>query len=275
MKRARLILPAVICLLALIQPSIVQAADDYAGPWERFSVSLGGFLPSLNSDVRLGSSALGSGIAVNLEEALGFETTTTVFRLGALYRIGEKRRHRIALSYFDIRRDGTKTLEEDLPEYGFLAGDVATSFLNLKVFKLDYGYSFFMDDRMNLALTAGLYVMPFEVGLKVEDVGEEGGDFTAPLPVVGLNFDFAISSKWFLLNSFEVFYLEYQDFKGTILDTSLAIEYHPWTHWAFGLGVDAFNLGIEADGGDYPLVDFVGVVDFNYIGLAFYAKYQF
>jgi len=273
MKKAILCIWIFLIFALLCQP--VYAADDYSGPWERFSITLGAFLPSLDSDLRLGSSALGSGIDVNLEEALGFDTTTTVFRVGALYRIGDKRRHRIAINYFDIRRGGEKTLEQDLPDYDFLAGDVVTSFLNLKIFKLDYGYSFFMDDRMNLALTAGLYVMPFETGLKVEGVGDERADFTAPLPVFGLNFDFAITPKWILLNSFEVFYLEYQDFKGSILDTSLSIEYHPWTHWAFGLGVDAFQLGIEADGEDYPGIDFVGDMTFGYLGLALYAKYQF
>ena len=36
-----------------------------------------------------------------------------------------------------------------------------------------------------------------------------------------------------------------------------------------------FRLQIEADGEDYPAVDFIGEVEFNYTGLLLYTKVYF
>jgi hypothetical protein len=40
----------------------------------------------------------------------------------------------------------------------------------------------------------------------------------------------------------------------------------PWKHLGFGLAADVFNLNIEADGEDYPGIDFKGDLEFKYTG---------
>ena len=57
----------------LCQPA--YAADDFAGPWERFSVSLGGFGALSSSDVRVGTNVLGAGLDIDVEDALGMSTS--------------------------------------------------------------------------------------------------------------------------------------------------------------------------------------------------------
>jgi hypothetical protein len=46
----------------------------------------------------------------------------------------------------------------------------------------------------------------------------------------------------------------------------------PWKHVGFGLGLDAMRVEIEANGSDYPGVDFKGSVEFNYLGAQLYVK---
>jgi hypothetical protein len=41
--------------------------------------------------------------------------------------------------------------------------------------------------------------------------------FTAPLPVIGLRADIAITPQWFLRIGSELFYLEYDNFKGSLV----------------------------------------------------------
>lgn len=72
--------------------------------------------------------------------------------------------------------------------------------VGLDIYELAYSYSFLQDDRIDLAVGIGFYIMPMDFGLKVSGlVDEEGSErFTAPLPVLGLRMDVALTPKWFL-----------------------------------------------------------------------------
>lgn len=56
------------------------------------------------------------------------------------------------------------------------------------------------------------------------------------------------------------------------MGANIALEYLPWKHVGFGLGIDAMRVGVEANGSDYPGVDFKGNVEFDYIGAQLYVK---
>ena len=119
--------------------------------------------------------------------------------------------------------------------------------------------------------------MPIEAGLSAAGLVDvsEAVSFTAPLPVVGLRADVAITPKWFIRLGSELFYLEYDNFTGTLVNTFTRLEYNPWKHFGFGLGVESFRLNIEAEGEDYPNIDFKGNLEFNYTGLELYARIIF
>lgn len=87
-----------------------------------------------------------------------------------------------------------------------------------------------------------------------------------------LGIDFVITPKWFIRQQLELFYLEIGDFEDSILGTIMALEYLPWKNVGFGLGLDAKRVGVEANGSDYPGVDFKGNVEFDYIGVQLYVK---
>ena len=278
MKRSFLLYSVVMLVVVLCQPA--YAADDYSGPWERFSVSLGGFGALSSSDVRIGTGVLGTGIDIDVEEALGMSISQGSFRLDALYRIGEKRRHRVGLSYFEFRREGSIVTKKEFTIGGitFPEGTGVNTFYNTGILKADYAYSFFMDERFNLAVSGGLFVMPIELGVSAT-FGPESYEtsITAPLPVVGFAMDFAVSPKWILKQSFEIFYLEVGDFTGGIADARFAVEWNVWKHWGFGAVLDSFRLTIESksEDEDIPGVDFIGNIKMSYIGLGLYARYRF
>ncbi|MDH3837742.1 MAG: hypothetical protein OET81_11225 [Desulfobacteraceae bacterium] len=268
-------------LLFFIQPAWAENPTSYDTTWEKFSLNAGYFIANTNTDLRLGS---GLGLTVDVEDLLGLDTTNSVFRVDAIWRFTENRRHRIDFTWFSFRRDGDTTIGRDFTikdnegnEIDIPAGSQVNTKFNLDIYKAAYSYSFFQDDRMDLALSLGLYVMPIDIGLQATGVinVDETERFTAPLPTLGLRADFAITPKWFLRTGVEVFYLEIKEFTGTIYESHAAIEYLPWKHFGFGLGFNTFNLNIEADGEDYPQIDFVGEIDFKYSGLLLYAKLFF
>ena len=263
-------------LLLFIQPAI---ADDT--PWEKFSLDLGYFIANTDTGVRLGS---GLGVSVDMEDLLGLDSTDSAGRVRAAWRFTDNRRHRLDLQWFGFRRDGSSTIGEDIHykdkdgnDQVIEAGTYLESFFDFDIYQLAYSYSFFQDDRIDLAGSLGLYVMPIDFGFTATGLVNVGGSesFTAPLPVLGVRADFEITPKWYFRSGLQVFYLEIGEFSGSILQTNVAIEYLPWKHLGFGLGLDSLNVKAEADGDDYPGIDFKGEVNFHYTGLQLYAKLYF
>ena len=275
MKKIAFILFVLLTPILLSQPVHAESTGAEDLPWERFSLQVGGFISFLNSDVRIGSKELGVGLDIDVEEALGLETSLSVFRVDVLYRFGRSRRHRWDLAYFDFRRDASKVLESDIDFNGrtFPIGTTVESLFNLRIFRLSYSYSFFQDDRFDFSVSGGFYIIPIEVGIRADGVGDEKMDIAAPLPTIGFRADLAITPKLFIIQGMEVFWLKFQNYQGSILSTHTAIEYRVWKHIGFGLGYDAFRLTIEAEGEDYPTIDFVGSIKTDYAGLLLYAKF--
>jgi hypothetical protein len=269
----------IVALFLVLAPVSSLAADNttYNLPWEKFSIQGGAFFAGLNNKVTVGSE--GAGVAVDLEQALGLDTQNTVFRLGTLYRIGEKRRHRVDLDYLYFNRTASKTVGEDIVvnDNIITAGTKVETTFNYQIIRAAYSYSFFQDDRMDLAASIGLFVMPIKFELSASGLGSRQGDFnfTAPLPALGLRGDFAITPRWFLRTNLDFFWLEYQSFKGMLVDSRVAVEYNPWEHFGFGLGFDNFRLALEAKDKDYPGVDFQGQIKSQFMGVQLYARYFF
>ena len=276
MKKAMFIFGLMFAICAFSQTVYAEEKEIQSGkPWKKFSISVGGFVNAMDSSVRLGTKNVG--IEVDVEDALGFDTTTAVFRINTFWRFKKNLRHRVDLNWFAIRRDGSKTLIEDF-EIGdtvFPVNTVIESNFDIDVIRAAYSYSFFQDDRMDLAVAGGLFIMPISFKISASGVfeGEENTDITAPLPTLGVRFDFSITPKWLLRNHFDIFYLQISDFKGGIMSFGSAIEWLPFKHVGFGFGIDSFRLGVEAENDDnYPGVDFSGNIKFNYFGAVLYVK---
>jgi len=268
---------AIVVALLIVFAPISSIAADSTGPWEKFNIQGGAFFAVLNNQVTAGTE--GTGVVIDLEKATGLDTQSTVFRLGGLYRFGETRRHRVDLDYLYFNRNASKSVADNLVVNGkpINAGSNVDTTFNFQIYRAAYSYSFFQDDRMDLAASIGLFVMPIKFELSVSGVGSKQGDFnfTAPLPALGLRGDFAVTPRWFIRTNLDVFYLEYQSFKGALVDTRIAVEYNPWEHFGFGLGFDNFRVKLEAEGNDYPGVDFQGIVKSQFMGVQLYARYFF
>jgi hypothetical protein len=253
-----------------------HAQDTYDLPWEKFAISVGGFATESDTTVQI-NSELGVGAVVDLENALGVERSFQTYRIDAKWRLGERRRHEIELHYFDSKRTGAKKLNQEI-EIGDqvfpIDAEVSTEW-NLEFINLDYVYNFLMDDRVRLGVSAGLHTTG--IGLKVEEVGGakvEEDEFTAPLPMLGLRSEVILAPGWRLRMDLNFFYLEYEEFTGSLSDTYVGVEWLPWKNFGFGLGINHINYDVEADG-DSKLGDINGSIEFQMSGLLLYGKYQF
>jgi hypothetical protein len=253
----------------------------YPEPWEKFSVSLGAFLSNTTSGVRVGS---GMGLDINLEDLLGMEDKTTVARAEAFWRFTPNRKHRLDASWFALRRSANRKVGEDFDikdrngnTVTINAGSDVSSHFNLDIIETAYSYSFIQDDRLDLAVSGGVYIMPIDFGLTATGASnaDETMKFTAPLPVVGLRMDVALTPKWYLRTGSQFFYIQYQNFTGSLTQLRAAVEYLPFKHFGVGLGLDTMRFNMEATRESDPNIDFKGNVDFRYTGLQLYGKLRF
>ena len=281
--RKRVSLTLLIIFLTITFVSLVSAGDKIAAekPWRRFSLSLGANFNNNRSEVRLG--AKGVGASLDVEELLGLDVRTTSFKADGFWRFTKRRKHRLDFSWFAIQRSGENKVgiqnPIDIGDITIKPGATVNTEFDIDIYQVGYSYSFIQDERLDLAIGVGAFIMPISFDLRVDNLGEPlvatSESITAPLPVFGLHADIAITPKWFLRSKAQFFYLEIGDFRGRITDTLVALEYMAFKNVGFGLNVENLSVAVEAKGGDYPGIDFVGRVGFDLLGSMLYVKFFF
>jgi hypothetical protein len=257
------------------EKNAVNKPDTLNYKWERFSLSVGGFLSGLSSDIILGSQQVGLGLSINLEDALGLQSSSLVLRGEAGYHFGKRNHHSLQFGYFGFFREAKKVLDTEI-EIGdetYPVGTEINSRFNLQIYKGSYDYSFYMDERIKLGASFGIYILPISFYTSALGLSEEVAEFIAPLPVLGLSSNFAISPKLFLKQNIDLLYLEISGFKGYITNLNIDLEYNLWKHFGFGLGINSYRLNISTSKEDNGFLDFVGSVKTRYTGLLFYGKF--
>ena len=249
--------------------------DSLVYQWERFSVSLGGFLTTINSDISLKGQASGVGVSVNLEDALGLSTSSFVIRGEAEYNFGSKRRSHVRVGYFGLIRNSDKTLESEITigdEVYPIGTEISTKY-GLNIIRALYDYSYFKDERFSLALSIGLYIMPLSFSIGTEYIIDESAAFIAPLPVLGFRNTFQITPKVLLKQNFEILYLKTSSFLGNINDLNIWLEYNPFKHWGIGVGLNTFRYHFSAQEQLGENLKFEGSIKTGFTGVLLYGRY--
>jgi hypothetical protein len=279
-----------IVVLAFCLACLVVPADAYERgrpwrsdqPWEKLGVTFGFFLTNFTSDVAL--TGAGAGVILNLEDLLGLDATTSQFRVGVHYRAW--RRHHFYFDFLDIGRDARQTLQAEIPtDPPVEAGAMVDSKLDIRIYKVGWGFSFWNDDRVDLSAGLGFHIMDLAVGLDtlaviggvpVVDSELLAEETTLPLPVLALRGNIAITKRVFLKQSLEAFYISLSGFEGLLLDANLALEGHICRFFGMGMGFNFLRVEIEGDGGDGFLGGgWNGKLNFDYSGIFLYAKFFF
>lgn len=268
-------------LSALATSTTSMPSDHKNNPWEKFSLSVGAFFSATDSGVRLGA---GLGVDLDVEKVLDLDSRSTVFRADSLWRFTHNRRHRLDASWFALRRSASRNAGENFDftdrngnTVTVTTGTTIDTKFNLDIMELAYSYSFLQDDRVDLAVGGGLYVMPIKFQLDAGGLVNAEGKmkFTAPLPVLAFRMDVALTPKWYIRTGSQIFYIEYGGFTGRLSQVKTALEYRPVKLVGVGLGYDNMQFNLTGSGKDYPSVDLTGDVRFQYTGLQLYGKLFF
>ena len=265
----------IVGLALLAGPQVARAQPTAASDDDRFMLTLGAFVVR-RTDVRARVDRVvgpvGIGTTVDWQSDLGGETRMTVPRVDGMFRFNPK--HRVDFSWYDIERRGRRVLQREI-EFGettYQVGTEISSRFDTETTKLAYTYSFYRVPEIEVALSFGLHITRFDIGLEASDIGVvETVSTTAPLPVLGFRLDYALSPKWWVRSRYELFFLDSaDDYQGSFVDFLLAVEHKTFRHLGFGIGFNRVATDIRASRDEFR-----GEIGSILNGFVFYAAMRY
>lgn len=252
----------------------------------RFVFTLGGFLVLSNINGSLSGSANTTGQDINFDKQFGTDADQTRMRAEVLWRITP--RQRLRFSYFNNAIQHTQAIDQQLAwgDYTFSAGGEVSAEVKSRVYELDYEFAFLRRPNYAIVAVAGIHLddLAFKLAgnasLTVDTPTgpiEQPATFTtssnsvpAPLPVLGVRGEWAVSPHIYLDAAGQVFSLSYQGISGNWSDLRAGATWMFNDHFGLGLGYDRFALHV-----DLSKSGFTGRLSLGYQGLLIYATGSF
>jgi len=246
-------------LIGLLLSQLTLLADVE----DKWQINIGAMLvTNFETEMQLTPKNLPIGVRINTKDQLGMKNETGVFRLDGYYRFNDK--HSIDVTYFSVRSDGKRVINTDIKwqDNNISAGASINSHFNMDIYKINYGYSFYHNDAVELTLTAGAHITSIDIGIGASGVVDgtntetysSSSAATLPLPVIGFDGQYTIIQKRLFVNyKSDYFFLDYDGFKGTLVSSLLSLEYRFVDHVGVGLGYNSNQIYLKADDGDNKL----------------------
>ncbi|HEX7092625.1 MAG TPA: hypothetical protein VF205_03025 [Nitrospiraceae bacterium] len=250
---------AVLALGVLCErPSVVCAEEATPSePTDKLMIRGGwAYVFGATANVSVGGPVLGVGANVDLTNTLGVDNSTDAFRLDGLYRFND--RHAVGLSWYRVGLSGDKSLNQDIliNDQTVNAGTNTQTGLNFRIYRLLYNYSFYHNDKVELAVSPGLYMMRTTFNFAAQGIINNvpgtstvvNEQLTIPLPSIGLVANYNITPKLQFQSRYDFFYLTVGDYTGTMFELYAGLEYRLFKHFAMGAAYDRLTAGLSGSG---------------------------
>jgi hypothetical protein len=235
-----------IALLGCVPPALAEAVPVHPALNDRFYFGAGAFFPTTTTQAQLTSDRLGAGTIIDFEQSLDMQRSKTVPSFFARWRLGE--RWRIDAEYFELNRTGSRAIDRDI-QWGDqvypLNAQVDSKF-NFSDLRVSVGYAFFRTPDKELGVGLGLHAASYDVSLSTTALGSESEDVLAPLPVLSIYGQFALTERWAVGSRLDRFSLAYDKYDGSLTSLGLDLLYQPFRHVGFGAGYRGLFIRMEA-----------------------------
>lgn len=256
MKDLRIAIPLA---LALVAPPAV-AADFPEGSRNRFQLELGAAFDSFDTEARVDVTTggiLSAGTTVDFEELLNVPSEKQHFRLAGQWRFTNV--SYVQFSYETISRSGNRIVDRSIAwgDVTFDADARIDGAFNSDEAYLGYRWDMFRADNVLVGATIGFSYWAVDTTLTGEgqitkpDGSVESGSFAkglevkAPVPVLGLAVDGAISSKATFGFYLRALFLNVGDFAGGTISGGINGKYYFTKNLGAGIGVDLRAIRIK------------------------------
>ena len=223
---------------------------------DSFYAALGTFILNSDTEVSL-NGEVERGDKVDWEQNFGDDDMTR-FRLDGYWRFGDSQRHKLRALWFNISREGSTTIDQDI-EWG---GVVYPASIRLKgetdfdIYELAYEYAFMRRENYEVTGTFGIHYTEMSLALSgdgtidgqpVSGGVRKEGSVGAPLPVIGLRGLWNLTHDFWFDASAQFFSMSFDDFDGNLVDVRLAVVWQPKTWAGVGLGYNRFKVDVDVN----------------------------
>lgn len=267
--RAAGILVGIILLLACgSAPAWAEGASDE--PLSDKLMIRGGwaYVFGTTANVSIGGPVLGAGTNLDFTQTLGGRDSTDAFRIDTLYRFNEH--HAIGFSWYRIGLSGQKNLNQQIQigDQTISAGAFTQTSLSFNTWRLLYDWSFYRNDKVELAVSPGLYMMEVKFNFAGQGtINNTAGavtlvneQLTVPLPSLGLVLNYNITPKLQFQSRYDFFYLTMANYSGAMFELYGGLEYRIVKHFAMGAAYDRLSANLR---GDQPQAGFQANFSYN------------
>jgi hypothetical protein len=98
------------------------------------------------------------------------------------------------------------------------------------------GYALFRSPDKELGVALGVHATSYDVTLNGQLAGQHQEDVIAPLPVLSLYGQFALTDRWAVASRLDRFSLSYEKYDGSLTALGVDLLYQPSRHLGFGAG---------------------------------------
>jgi hypothetical protein len=263
-------------------------AEDFAGDVpDLVWIDLGGAYNNISTQIAV-VTPNGVGAAFDFEDVFDIPGREIAGRMFGTVRISPKRRY-IDFGYVDIRRSGTRVLEEDVQfgDYLFQTGSNVTAKFDTGFIYAAFRYDFLHLEPIRVSGSAGITYLNLGVGLAgvasypdpndpnapplSSDV-DQHESLGAPVPMVGLNMDWALARRLILRAYSRFFRINISSVDGGLFESGIRLNWYFARHFGLGVGYDRTDLQIDQvtlSNGDVGQFDYTITGAGLYINLAF------
>lgn len=276
MTTRRLLIVLGIAAALTIAATPAARADDFAGDVPtRIWIDLGGASNGISTTAALTGKS-GVGASVDFEDVFELPGTKYTARLFGTARISEHRRY-IDFGFVDINRSGSTVIEEDIKwgDYTFQANGQMTAKFRSSFIYCAYRYDFLNVEKVHIAGSAGLSWTQLSAsligegnaldpnGVPIAGEFEKKSSIGAPVPLIGLNVDWAITKRLILRSYSRVFGLNLSTIKGNVFESGLHLNWLFVRHFGLGLAYDKNEIKIK----EFKTGDNKGKFDYRVTGI--------
>ncbi len=168
----------------------------------------------------------------------------------------------IGLSWYRVGLSGDKSINQDIliRDQTVKAGAATQTSLSFNIYRLLYNYSFYRNEKVELAVSPGLYMMKTNFNFAAQgNITTSGGagvvnstvvneQLTLPLPSIGLVANYNITPKLQFQSRYDFFYLSVGDYTGSMFEFYAGLEYRFFQHFAMGAAFDRLTAGLKGNG---------------------------
>jgi len=228
-----------------------------------FTIGIGYFYAKASTNASYNSN-VGIGTDVDFEQILGLDDRSNIPLFDLQWRFAD--RWALTAEYFDLKRKGSKTLQEEV-EWGDevypIGADIKSQF-DVRDTRVMVDYAVFKDKDKAVGLGLGAHVMSLRAQLAGTGFQTEKADVLAPLPVISAFASMGLTDTWGLSMRVDWLSVNYQEYSGDLRSTGIDLLYQPFHHVGFSLGYRSVLLDVKVDGDDWN-----GRVDMTFNGPAF------